>query len=324
MSKETNKLEVTQIFKSIFVLALLFVLPGFRLTILGWIHFFAPLAVFVYLVKFGWNVGNKLIVVSFLFALIADTILGTLYSTFFTITLIPLGYVLAHAAQNKDTPVLAGTKGVIVQSCSWTLYGLIISAIHNESLYKEIINSFIEGINGALAHYKVNESIPAETIYAAEQSFYQIKTILPIILPSFFVSCIIVTVCLTMVAGSRILQKLSVESPWIPYRYWQIPDKLIWLVISAALFTFFDAEPTRTIGINLLIIFAVIYCLQGFSIFVYFINKWKMPRFFKTVLFITVIFQSFGTALLLTLGLSNVWLDYRKLGKKVDHDDKEI
>ena len=175
MSKETNRLETAQIFKYIFALSLLFVVPGFGLTILGWVHFLAPLAVFVYLVKFGWNVGNKLIVVSFVFALIASVILGTLNSTFFVITLIPLGYVLAHAAQIKDTPVLAATKGVMVQSCSWTLYGLIISAIHNESLYKAIINSFIEGINGALAHYRVNDSIPAETIYAVEQSFYQLK-----------------------------------------------------------------------------------------------------------------------------------------------------
>lgn len=321
MNPDSDRLKIGQIFKYIFTIFLLFSLPGLEWTIFGWIHFLTPLVIFVYLHKFGWNVGNKLILFGFLSAFVFSLALQFSHSIFFSLTLIPLGYVINYTAKRNDPPVLAGFKGVIVQCSSWLIYGLTLSSIRGKSLYHDIIQSILDGINAAVSQYRVSEELPAETLITIEQTFYHLKTVLPIVLPSFFMSCVVIIVSITMAAGNNILLRQNHTSPWEPFRNWQLPDKLIWLVIGSGLFTLLNIEPSRTVGINLLIVFSVVYCIQGFSIFSFFMNKWKFPRFFKTVLYITVIFQSFGTAILLTLGLSSVWINYRSLGKSADTDE---
>lgn len=317
MDQGKAPLDIKQIIQFIFIAFWTFTLPGIGLTLVSWIYFLIPLLVFVYLQKFGLNTGNKLVTSAFLLSLLTSILIGSTYSQLFVLSLIPLGYLLSRSAKRNETPASAGFKGVLVQSFCWLAYGFIISAIHGKSIHTELISSFTTGINEAISHYRTSENIPAETMIALEQTFYQLKTTIPLIFPSFFVSSIVVLVIFSMVSGNTILHKYGEKSSWQPFRQWQLPDKTIWFVIIAAGITIADI-PSRIAGINLLIIGAVIYCIQGLSIFSFFINKWQLPRFFKTVLYITVIFQSFGTALLLTLGLSSVWIDYRNFGKKAE------
>lgn len=317
MNQGKAPLDIKQIIQFIFIAFWTFTLPGVGLTLISWVYFFIPLLVFVYLQKFGLNTGNKLVVAAFILSLLTSLIIGSTYSQLFVLSLIPLGYVLNFSTNRNETPASAGLKGVLTQGFCWLTYGFIISALHGKSIHTELISSFTNGVNEAISQYRTSDNIPADTLAALEQTFYQLKTTLPLIFPSFFVSSIIVLVIFSMVGGSIILKKYGAGSVWKPFSQWQLPDRAIWFVILAAGITLADI-PSRIAGINLLIIGAVIYCIQGLSIFSFFVNKWNLPRFFKTVLYITVIFQSFGTALLLTLGLSSVWIDYRNFGKKAE------
>ncbi len=317
MNQGKAPLNIKQIIQFIFIAFWTFTLPGVGLTLISWIYFLIPLLVFVYLQKFGLNTGNKLVIIAFILSLLTSLIIGSTYSQLFVLTLIPLGYMLNFSASRNETPASAGFKGVLIQGFCWLAYGFIISALHGKSLHTELITSFTNGVDEAISQYRTSDSIPADTLAALEQTFYQLKTTLPLIFPSFVVSSVIVLVIFSMVGGSIILQKYGTSTGWKPFSQWQLPDRAIWFVILAAGITLADI-PSRIAGINLLIIGAVIYCIQGLSIFSFFVNKWRLPRFFKTVLYITVIFQSFGTALLLTLGLSSVWIDYRNFGKKAE------
>lgn len=317
MNQGKAPLDIKQIFQFVFLAFWTFTLPGIGLTLISWIFFLIPLLVFVYLQKFGLNTGNKLVISAFILSLLTSVIIGSTYSQLFVLTLVPLGYILNRSVARNETPASAGLKGVLTQGTCWLAYGFIISAIHGKPIHTELISSFTNGINEAISQYRMSENISAETLAALEQTFYQLKTTLPLIFPSFFVSSIIVLVTFSMVGGNTILKKYGNSTGWMPFSQWQLPDKAIWFVILAAGITLADV-PSRIAGINLLIIGAVIYCIQGLSIFSFFVNKWQLPRFFKTVLYITVIFQSFGTALLLTLGLSSVWINYRKFGNKAE------
>ena len=321
MLLEKKKLEVKQILQSILFAFLVFIIPCLNFTILAWVHFLTPLVVFIYIIRFGQNVGNKFILTGLIAATVISLVLGAISSILFTLTLLPLGYVVAQSSSREQTPVLTGLKGVLTQAISWLIYGFTVSSIRGKSIYQDIVESFTIGINSAIDHYRLNENLPADTQVAIEQTFYQLKIAFPIVLPSLLAVSIFLIVCTTMIAGNSLLLKLDGKQPWEPFRMWQLPDKLIWIVIGSGLFTLIEAGNSRIIGINLLIFFAVVYCFQGFSIFVFYLEKWKVPRFFKTVLYITVIFQSFGTALLITLGLSSVWINYRTLGSKKDNDN---
>ncbi len=311
MDTGKRQLELGEIFRSIFLVSFAFVLPCLDIPLYGLISLFVPLLPFIYLYRFGWNVGNKLLITGFILALLFSFAIDSLQSILFTLTLIPLGYVIAHSSRRNETPVLAGTKGIIVQSIVWLIYGYAIFVISGKSIYTEILQSSLAAFDHVILSYRTNEAIAPETLIRIEQVFSMFKTVFPTILPSFFASSLLMVVFFTMVGGNFVLSRMQIPAPWSPFKTWQLPDKTIWIAIAAGLLTLTDVSPYRTIGINFLIVFAVLFALQGFSIVVYFMNKWKVPIFFKAVLYITILFQSIGTAILITLGISSFWVDYR-------------
>ncbi|MDP3480033.1 MAG: DUF2232 domain-containing protein, partial [Desulfoprunum sp.] len=111
----------------------------------------------------------------------------------------------------------------------------------------------------------------------------------------------------------KIMYKVSGESPWPKYQIWQLPERLIWVVIAGAVLAMLPLSSIKIFGINILILISIIYCFQGLAIFSYFLHKWNVPIVFRSFLYVIVVFQSFGTILLLGVGLSDVWLDLRKL-----------
>jgi len=92
---------------------------------------------------------------------------------------------------------------------------------------------------------------------------------------------------------------------------WQLPEKLVWLVVAAAALALLPLQLARTIGFNLLLVASVIYCFQGLSIVLFFLNKWKVPLFIRSLLYVIIVFQSLGTIFLSVIGLADVWFDLR-------------
>ncbi len=52
----------------------------------------------------------------------------------------------------------------------------------------------------------------------------------------------------------------------------------------------------------------------------FFLDKWNVPIVFRSFFYVMIVFQSFGTALLLVAGIADIWFDFRKLHK----EDNEI
>jgi hypothetical protein len=48
----------------------------------------------------------------------------------------------------------------------------------------------------------------------------------------------------------------------------------------------------------------------------FFLHKWNVPQVVRYLLYAMMLFQSFGTVLLLILGIGEVWFDPRGLKKK--------
>ena len=104
---------------------------------------------------------------------------------------------------------------------------------------------------------------------------------------------------------------------------WQLPDKLIWLAIGMGLLTFLPATGARTIALNILILLSLIYSFQGLSVAVFYMNKWNVPILMRSFFYVMMIVQTFGTIILLVVGIADVWLDLRKINKD-DELEEEI
>jgi uncharacterized protein YybS (DUF2232 family) len=108
-------------------------------------------------------------------------------------------------------------------------------------------------------------------------------------------------------------QWLSLASP----REWKAPEFLIWgLIVSGFVMFIPGVELFRTLAANLLLVFGACYFFQGLAIIAFYLNKNKIPRFVRGVVYLFIVFQQIFTLLVVGLGLFDLWVDFRRLRKQ--------
>lgn len=303
-------------------LSALLVLPGAIWAIFGWISCILPLITFLFIAKFGWSYTNRKLVVAILTASCVSFFLQNLELTIFSVMLIPTGYAVAHAAQQNDEPWLAAFKGALTLTISLFVFFSVLLINSEITFFTALTESFNRAIEETLKHYQQNGSLSSDSYVILEQTFYQIKYIAPKVMPAILLSLIVMVSWVTVAFGNALLTKLDCKQPWPKFKYWTLPDKLIWGLILSGIFALVPEETFRIVGINGLIIIALLYCIQGLAILVFLVNKWQLPRMLRLAIYFIMVLQSFGTIILLGTGIANVWLDFRSQSAEQKNDKK--
>jgi uncharacterized protein YybS (DUF2232 family) len=307
--------EGIKIFKHIFIVTGVLLLPGLHSGAFGWIYGLVPLLVFYYLCRYGRNIGTKYILQGTIIALLTAMVLHAASMVMIAMTMMPAGFMLAYSVFKNESPSRAGLKGFVVLGLSWFLVAGVLAVSEGSHPYTTLLLSVNQGLDEALKIYQANEKIPADSLYLLTDTFSRIKERLTQLMPGILVDSALLTIWLAMVLGNRLLHKNSGHGPWPEYRYWQLPDKLIWVVIGAAFLALVPVPIARTIGFNLLLIASVIYCFQGLALVLFFLDKWKAPLFIRSFIYVIIVFQSLGTLFLSVIGVADVWFDFRGLNK---------
>lgn len=315
MEKETTgQPNIKKIFLQILFVAASLILPGVDWVLFSWMHVLLPTLAFFILIEQGFYKGNRIFIIGSIIGLIGSFVLGSIGLYVFAMSLLPVGYVLAHGAGRQEGPVQSGIKAVAILSLCW---GILLSGIITPgevAPYNGIIAAFDAGIDEAIEYYRVNASSSVEVDMMLETTFLQMKEVVPIIMPSILGGFAFLAVWFTATVGNWMLGKKDAAlQPWPHFQNWRLPERLIWPAIICAGATFAPIAAFKFIAINLLILSALVYSLQGFSITVFFMNKWKVPLLFRSFVYVMIVFQSFGTVLLLILGIADTWLNLRKL-----------
>lgn len=311
-------------FQHILLFCLILLLPVIQGALFGWLHFIVPLTVFIYIYK--WQNGFTYIISGLAIAMITSIVAGSFEMMIFSAALVPAGYTLAHAAFQTDSPATSGFKATLMLVVCWILLLAGVTVITGVNPVADFLSSLDSNIEQTLAYYRQNGGMAPETIEILEQSFLQMKVALPKIMVSIIVSLALAIIWFTMLLGNRLVLRFTGYHPWADLKTWQLPEKLIWLLIIAAITAILPIGSTfRLIGLNVLIVSSLIYFFQGFSIFVFFLHKWGVPLFLRFVLYGMMLFQSFGTVVLLVVGIGDVWLDLRRLKQQnaQTHTDSE-
>ncbi|MFV0438513.1 MAG: DUF2232 domain-containing protein [Desulfopila sp.] len=315
MDQSTPRPGIQQIFTTIFLVFLALTLPGADWSLFGWLHALLPLGVFALLAHYGVTVGGKFVLAGLIMAVVVGVVVPPLSIPLFALSMVPVGYVLAISGSAADSPVRAGTKGIVTLLVSWLLLIGAAGVFTGHSPYSAFTMTLNSAIDETLGYYRTSGSLAPDAMMMLETTLQQMRIVLPIILPSLIAGSAVFVVWLTMVAGNRLAARLYSRTIWPLFRYWQLPDRLIWLAIGCAVPAVIPGV-ARYMAINLLIVLSAIYCLQGLAICVFFLNKWKAPPLFRSFIYVMIIFQSFGTLVLLIAGVADVWLDLRKLQPK--------
>lgn len=298
---------------NILLIAAASVLPGVDWALFGWIHIFLPLLVFFFLNKYGLQVGIKYILTGCALALLIGLLTQTFSALLVSFSLIPVGYFLARSAFRKDTPSIAALKGAVAFVIGWLLLIGITKLISGVSPYAESIRTINIWIDGMASQYQENPLSNETGQVFLETGLPQIKSVIELVLPGLLLSSAFFVIILTMVLGNRLVAKHCDREIWPLFRLWQLPDRLIWIVIVSAGLAFVPSDIIRPIAVNLIIVLSTIYSFQGFAISVFFMNKWNVPILFRSFIYVMLVFQQVGSIILLILGVFDTWVDFRKL-----------
>lgn len=322
MDQRTPQPAIKHILGNIFLVFAAITLPGSAWSMFGWLHAFLPLIVFTFLCRYGVIIGSRFILAGSGLAAITGIIVPSLSLPVFSFSMIPAGYMLARSGLKGESPALSGLKGAAVLAGCWALLIAALGVTTGVSPFNSLIDTLNTGIGETLSHYRQSGSLDPEAMMVLESTLYQMKVVLPIIMPAIFICCALFTIWVTMVLGNRLAVKLCNLDVWPKYRFWQLPDKLIWLAIGCALPAVLPGLP-RNIAVNLLIILSLVYCFQGFALCVFFMDKWRVPLLFRSFIYVMIVFQSFGTLALLMAGVADVWFDFRKLNPEKPKSDED-
>jgi hypothetical protein len=98
-----------------------------------------------------------------------------------------------------------------------------------------------------------------------------------------------------------------------PFAEERVPDHLVWGVIVAGLGLVSGLEPLQRLGLNLLILLAPFYALQGLAVLRHFCLRIGLPRPLQVLGFGLLVVQPFLLLGSAGLGLADLWVDFRKI-----------
>lgn len=321
-NQEHEKPEFGVIVRVVLLSFLVIVLPATAWSLFAWMHLLLPLMAFYILNRFGGYTGRRFLITSATLAALAFMLLKSIDLLLLSSILLGAGYILFSSAAKNDSPVMSGLKASATIGAGWYFIFMFFPFGEDVSLYEQLLITLDEGIVETLKLYRESDSVTPDNLIMLETMLYQMKALTPLIMPAILGGIILLVTWFTMVLGNSLVVRFNGSSPWIEYENWQLPEKLIWLGIILALASFIPLRIVKLCGINGLILLSIIYCFQGLAIAVFFMNKWNVPILLRSFFYVMMIVQSFGTILLLVLGVSDIWFDYRKLRQEAV-DDQE-
>jgi len=279
-----------------------------------WFFMMTPLPVFYYLrvlgpAKGGKIVGRVVVGVALLFMFSAAR-----QTFFFSLSLIPLGFVLAESQRRREGLWRTAAKGVITIIGTWLAVALLIKVLYHENIYRSTLQGIDKLIALALENYK--ESAPQTGGTAEIEAAF---TELRLLVPRFFPGLVAISVCsivwFNLLIGDWLLKKARPGlSHWADFRLWRLPEHLVWFGIAAALLLFVPGTRPHDLAVNSLMVLAQIYFFQGLAILTFLVSRWRAPRALKFFFFAVLVIQAYGMIILAVVGLADVWLDFRKIG----------
>lgn len=298
--------------KGIAIVFAIWILPIISVELV-WLQFFTPVPVFYFLAGSEAPRGMNTLTAALLITGLVATAVGAATAFFFSLTMLPVGYVLATSKAANNGPVQSGLRAFVVLLLGWGVWSIMYGMATNSSLYQDILNSLDQGLMVAGKTLLESSDLPSGHTLEFEAAIGKFREFVPHIMPGLLLVTMLNVVFCTMVIGQWLLQRTAQAlSPWPPFAGWRLPEQLVTSLIVAGIFLMLPGSFFRDVGLNLMFLVVTLYFFQGLSVVNALLAKWHKPLWI--LIMSLVFFQIYGIIFLAVLGLADVWADFRKDG----------
>ena len=145
----------------------------------------------------------------------------------------------------------------------------------------------------------------------------QVETLLQRLLPGLLVTNMALVAWLNVVLARQLITLLGWGEADPPLYYWAAPERLIFVLLGAGSLLLVPLAGARLIGLNLIMVVAVFYFFQGLAVVATWFNRLGLPRLLRLIGYPLLFLNPFFF-LIITLGLMDLWLDFRRLHQPKD------
>ncbi len=281
------------------------------------LRIFIPLTAFYFSVTLGQNAGRQVCLFAFIIAGLISLLAHNIGNAIFPLTLFPVGFMMAWAMEKRKTVAWAGLTATLVVLLGWFIGGLLFWQSTGLSPYNEGLTAMDKTFASMADTYKTSGDFPPDVAAEIERGIAQARQTLPRIFPALLIMSAIVVSWLNMALGNRALGRYSPEhTVWPPYRFWRLPDNLVWLVILAGILMILPGATLKTVGLNSLLILGCVYFFQGLAVLFAMLERWDAPRPIRVFIYIFIFIQTYSLVLLAVLGIVDIWKDLGKIYKE--------
>jgi uncharacterized protein YybS (DUF2232 family) len=314
----------TETIGAIAITALIFTVPAI-IPGLEWLHCLMPLPVYYFLALYGQKQGTVILAWALGIAGSLSLWAGTISGLIFSLSLLPVGFILAKADRENEPVQRAGIKSVGYLVLAWLVSGWLLSLATQSNTYLDLRQSLDKGFEATFTLYRDSGHFPAGDLEEIKVFIGQLREQVARLFPALLLTSIICTVWLNIVVGQWLLKKKdSSRTKREDLKNWRLPELLVWPVIVAGIALLVPEERFNTLGLNLGLVLLVLYLSQGLAIISSMMRRWSLPLAIRAITYTLLFLQVYGIAFVAALGLADVWLDFRKPRLKKDADDTSV
>lgn len=301
--------------QAVVLTTLLFVLPAVNHGFDG-LRIIVPLVPFYFSLAKGKVAARKIIALALIGSVVIGGLFGNFSSILYALFLLPAGFSLAESSKRKLHPVWAGGITTLLILMAWGIGAILYWLATQANPYLDALAAMDKAFDNLAASYQ-GQDISPDMAREITKAIGQARVTVPRLFPAILAISALLVAWLNMLIGNTLLKKGGFKAPWPPYRFWRLPENLVWLLIVAGggIIIFQGSTP---LFLNMLLILLSLYVMQGVAVMQAMFIRWKVPIMARVFIYGICILQTFSILVIAVIGIIDVWKDLGQIYQTSD------
>jgi len=276
------------------------------------ISFLFPVPLIILSIRHSLRTGiMALIVAGIILILFTEPLYGVGFSASFGSIGLVFGYMM-KSGKNPNSTVLWGALAFLCGVILIAFLSFIIMGINTFDLYFKM---YEESFPTVIDMYK-RFGLPTDQIEALSKNWQEIMKFIKQALPSMLLVGGVIISSANYWVAHQVLKRIRIDIPPISLSNLRLPPITVLGFFLAFIITAIGIKDPKSlaynIGINLQVIFSVLFLFNGILVVNSWLSKWGLPKVAKIMLFIFIIFQPFFSQLVVWIGMFDAIFKFRK------------
>lgn len=296
-------------------LTVVLLLPAIYLPVLGMLTLFIwPVPITVLGVRHGLRVSFLAMITA---GLIASLLTHPLTAGSMVVWLGFLGLTLGYCFRHRYPPITTlglGTLTVLASTMVLFLLSLVVFGVNPFTAWQEV---FAESSGQVLEFYR-QMGISGQQLAQMEELYSDMVEMFRYLLPATLLMGSVFAAFINFTVARLVMAKLGQPVPGLPsFDRWQFPRNMVWGYLAGILShyggNYYGISLLVEIGINVYVIFNLLFAVAGLAVVHYFLQQYRVHRILRVLATIFIVLNPVLFQLSSLLGIFDVVFNFRKI-----------